>query len=299
MDKLWHGRFDSDEEIDLRIWQVIKEFKDFKEDEKRAFCFVGYNTDDGVVRNQGREGAKDGSDAIRKAMQSFPIIDDVDFYDYGNLKHHELEEAQKEYSQKVCNVILQGAFPIGLGGGHDIAYGSYLGVRKAFPDKKIGLVNFDAHLDIRPYDNGGTSGTSFKQILDSDTNAFYSIVGFKKQGNTKRLIDTANKYNTIILDEEEEEHYIIDRLERFSETVDILYITFCMDVFDACFAPGVSAPTPMGLSPKKAKRILRALLKTGKVVCVDFAEVNPTYDIDSRTAKLAGSLAYDIMLHVK
>lgn len=70
-----------------------------------------------------------------------------------------------------------------------------------------------------------------------------------------------------------------------------------MDVFDAPYAPGVSAPTIMGLDPKKGKRILRDLMATGKVICVDFAEVNPLYDIDSRTAKLAGCLAYDIMLN--
>jgi len=51
----------------------------------------------------------------------------------------------------------------------------------------------------------------------------------------------------------------------------------------------------MGLDPKKGKRILREIMKSKKVVCVDFAEVNPEYDIDSRTAKLAGSLIYDIM----
>ncbi len=51
---------------------------------------------------------------------------------------------------------------------------------------------------MRPYDNGATSGTSFKQILDEDKNVKYSIVGFKKQGNTKRLIDTAKNYNVLI-----------------------------------------------------------------------------------------------------
>ena len=55
-----------------------------------------------------------------------------------------------------------------MGGGHDIAYGSYLGIRKAHPDKKIGIINFDAHLDMRPYDKGRTSGTSFKEIMDND-----------------------------------------------------------------------------------------------------------------------------------
>lgn len=293
MKDLWHGRFDSNEDIDLRIWQIVKPFDDVSKE--YGICFVGYDTDDGIKRNQGRIGAEKGSNAIRKAIQSFPIVENLKIYDYQNLKNKVLEEAQKEYSLKISNVIKKGIFPIGLGGGHDIAFASYSGIRKAYPDKKIGIVNFDTHLDMRPYDNGATSGTSFKQILDEDKNVKYSIVGFKKQGNTKRLIDTAKNYNVLILDEEEEEKFINDELKKYLADADILYVTFCMDVFNASDAPGVSAPTIMGLDPKKEKRILREIMDTGKVVCIDFAEVNPEYDIDSRTAKLAGSLIYDIM----
>lgn len=293
MKDLWHGRFDSNEDIDLRIWQIVKPFDDVSKE--YGICFVGYDTDDGIKRNQGRIGAEKGSNAIRKAIQSFPIVENLKIYDYQNLKNKVLEEAQKEYSLKISNVIKKGIFPIGLGGGHDIAFASYSGIRKAYPDKKIGIVNFDTHLDMRPYDNGATSGTSFKQILDGDKNVKYSIVGFKKQGNTKRLIDTAKNYNVLILDEEEDEKFINDELKKYLADADILYVTFCMDVFNASDAPGVSAPTIMGLDPKKGKRILREIMDTGKVVYIDFAEVNPEYDIDSRTAKLAGSLIYDIM----
>ena len=293
MKDLWHGRFDSNEDIDLRIWQIVKPFDDVSKE--YGICFVGYDTDDGIKRNQGRIGTEKGSNAIRKAIQSFPIVENLKTYDYQNLKNKVLEEAQKEYTLKISNVIKKGIFPIGLGGGHDIAFASYSGIRKAYPDKKIGIVNFDTHLDMRPYDNGATSGTSFKQILDGDKNVKYSIVGFKKQGNTKRLIDTAKNYNVLILDEEEEEKFINDELKKYLADADILYVTFCMDVFNASDAPGVSAPTIMGLDPKKGKRILREIMDTGKVVCIDFAEVNPEYDIDSRTAKLAGSLIYDIM----
>lgn len=293
MKDLWHGRFDSNEDIDLRIWQIVKPFDNVSKE--YGICFVGYDTDDGIKRNQGRIGAEKGSNAIRKAIQSFPIVENLKIYDYQNLKNKVLEEAQKEYSLKISNVIKKGIFPIGLGGGHDIAFASYSGIRKAYPDKKIGIVNFDTHLDMRPYDNGATSGTSFKQILDGDKNVKYSIVGFKKQGNTKRLIDTAKNYNVLILDEEDDEKFINDELKKYLADADILYVTFCMDVFNASDAPGVSAPTIMGLDPKKGKRILREIMDTGKVVCIDFAEVNPEYDIDSRTAKLAGSLIYDIM----
>ena len=297
MKDLWNGRLDSYEEIDLRFWQVVQEIKEAQE--AGGICFVGYDTDDGVVRNLGRKGAESGSNAIRKAIQSFPQLKGLKVYDYRNLEKKSVEEAQKEYSEKISDVLKKGIFPIGLGGGHDIAYGSYLGIRKAHPDKKIGIINFDAHLDMRPYDKGRTSGTSFKEIMDNDKNAQYAIVGFQKMGNTERLIKTAEAFNVLILEEECSEESIIKSLEEFVKKVDIVYVTFCMDVFDASTAPGVSAPVVMGLDPKKGKRLLRFLMETEKVVCVDFAEVNPVYDIDNMTAKLAGCLIYEVMGHIK
>lgn len=297
MKDLWNGRLDSYEEIDLRLWQVVQEIKEAQE--AGGVCFVGYDTDDGVVRNLGRKGAESGSNAIRKAIQSFPQLKGLKVYDYRNLEKKSVEEAQKEYSEKIADVLKKGIFPIGLGGGHDIAYGSYLGIRKAHPDKKIGIINFDAHLDMRPYDKGRTSGTSFKEIMDNDKNVQYAIVGFQKMGNTERLIKTAEAFNVLILEEECSEELIIKSLKEFIKKVDIVYVTFCMDVFDASTAPGVSAPVVMGLDPKKGKRLLRFLMETEKVVCVDFAEVNPVYDIDNMTAKLAGCLIYEVMGHIK
>lgn len=297
MKDLWNGRLDSYEEIDLRLWQVVQEIKEAQE--AGGVCFVGYDTDDGVVRNLGRKGAESGSNAIRKAIQSFPQLKGLKVYDYRNLEKKSVEEAQKEYSEKISDVLKKGIFPIGLGGGHDIAYGSYLGIRKAHPDKKIGIINFDAHLDMRPYDKGRTSGTSFKEIMDNDKNTQYAIVGFQKMGNTERLIKTAEAFNVLILEEECSEELIIKSLKEFIKKVDIVYVTFCMDVFDASTAPGVSAPVVMGLDPKKGKRLLRFLMETEKVVCVDFAEVNPVYDIDNMTAKLAGCLIYEVMGHIK
>lgn len=297
MKDLWNGRLDSYEEIDLRLWQVIQEIKEAQE--AGGICFVGYDTDDGVVRNLGRKGAEGGSNAIRKAIQSFPQLKGLKVYDYRNLEKKSVEEAQKEYSEKIADVLKKGIFPIGLGGGHDIAYGSYSGVRKANPDKKIGIINFDAHLDMRPYNKGRTSGTSFKEIMDNDKEAQYAIVGFQKMGNTERLIKTAESFNVLILEEECSEESTIEALKDFIKKVDIVYVTFCMDVFDASSAPGVSAPVVMGLEPKKGKRLLRFIMETGKVVCVDFAEVNPVYDIDNMTAKLAGCLIYEVMEHIK
>ena len=69
MKDLWNGRFDSDEEIDLRIWQVIKSFQEIQEG--KGIRFVGYDTDDGVSRNQGRTGAQEGSECYQKSNAVF------------------------------------------------------------------------------------------------------------------------------------------------------------------------------------------------------------------------------------
>ncbi|MDP0488367.1 MAG: formimidoylglutamase, partial [Fusobacterium sp. JB020] len=223
------------------------------------------------------------------------IIENVKLYDFGNLENKKLEEAQEEYSDKIKIVLDKKNFPIGLGGGHDIAYGSYLGLRKAYPNKKIGVINFDTHLDMRDYSKGGTSGTSFKQILDSDKEAKYMIIGYKDIGNTERLREEARKKGVIIIKEEYSDEYIYEEIQKFADSVDILQVTFCMDVFDASIAPGVSAPTILGLEGKRAIKMLRKILETKKVEITDIAEVNPYYDIDMRTAKLAGNIIYEIV----
>lgn len=299
MIKLWNGRYDSDEKADLRFWQVIKDCSVNDEvTSGKGACFIGYDTDDGVIRNQGRAGAALGANAIRKAMQSYPIIDGISLYDFGNLASRKLEEAQVEYSKKVTRAMKEGLLPIGLGGGHDIAYASYLGVRKNFPDKKIGIINFDAHLDNRPYDAEPTSGTSFKQILDSDKNAKYVIVGYQDIANTKRLRDTARNLGMTIIDEEESTGQMISKLESFITDVDVVYVTFCMDVFDISEAPGVSAPMAIGLSKRKALPVLRSIIDSKKLVCLDFAEVNPKLDLDERTSRLVGKLIYETLKRI-
>ena len=59
--------------------------------------------------------------------------------------------------------------PIIFGGGHETAYGHYLGVRKYIgEDASLGIINIDAHFDLRPYDEQPSSGTMFKQILEHD-----------------------------------------------------------------------------------------------------------------------------------
>ena len=263
MRKLWNGKIDSFEEDDLKLWQVVKDISEVQE--KGGVCFVGYDTEDGILRDEGVVGAAEGADAIRKGLSELPSIKNLRIYDYGNLEKKTLEEAQEEYSEKIADIYSKGLFPIGLGGGHDIVYGAYKGIRKAFPDKKIGIISFDAHLDIKSYDERMTSETSFKKILDEDKNVEYAITGFQRLENSRSLIKNADEKGVLVLEEEYPEEFTISSLKSFVKKMDIVYVTICMDVFDGAAAPGVSFPTVLGMDSKKGKRILRALMETKKL----------------------------------
>ena len=69
-----------------------------------------------------------------------------------------------------------------------------------------------------------------------------------------------------------------------------IYLSICLDVFAECYAPGVSAPQAMGLTPWQAFPLLKYLLQTGKVVGLDVAELSPPLDQGQKTARLAASL---------
>lgn len=78
-----------------------------------------------------------------------------------------LEEAQADLSAQLKQLLDSGHFPIVLGGGHEVAYGSYQGLAAYLADvpemPRIGIINFDAHLDMR-LSSQASSGTPFAQI---------------------------------------------------------------------------------------------------------------------------------------
>jgi formiminoglutamase len=88
---------------------------------------------------------------------------------------------------------------------------------------------------------------------------------------------------------------VFESFDSFTYKVALLYITIDLDGFADCFAPGVSAPSPLGFDVDFSLACVKYLLSSDKVISVDLAELNPAFDIDSRTSKLAASLAYHII----
>lgn len=316
--EVWRGRIDLEDEPEgdkqSRRWhqQVVmtsNENKDFS----NAPVILGFACDTGVARNQGRVGAKDGPDTIRKSLANLTCTKEFKLYDAGNVicTDEALEEAQVTLADRINFILSHNGFPVVLGGGHEVGWGSFLGAQKYLQTTqkktKLGIINFDAHFDLRNPSPLSSSGTPFRQCQQyCEKHALpfnYFVLGINPSANTETLFDFASEKgvkwvtDSEMSDENLEE--INRRLETFVKQLDFLYLTICLDVFNGSFAPGVSAPAALGTTPLTVIKLIKSIKaqchsNNVEFLLCDVAEMNPVYDRDGLTAKLAARLIYEI-----
>ncbi|MFD2247812.1 formimidoylglutamase [Pontibacter ruber] len=309
----WKGRVDVHDGEEGKRWHQGINLLNLTEavepaDAAQPIAFLGFCCDEGVRRNQGREGAVEGPAALRQAMASFAwhLDDEVMLFDAGDVycTNQNLEEAQKQLGRKVQALLSNTYKTIILGGGHETAYGHFLGIKQALPaGQRLGIINFDAHFDLRSYTQQSSSGTPFLQIADdlaADGAAFnYLCLGIQQASNTQKLFNTAEACGADYVFAPAMQVYNFDalreRLQQFMDQVDVLYVSIDMDVFAAAYAPGVSAPAALGVHPDMVMLLLQEIIGSGKLLTLDVVELNPKLDIDNRTAKLGAALLYHVV----
>jgi len=308
---IWKGR-KSDSQFYLHEKIVCIDLNNGFEGEinfdKKTFAFLGYACDEGVRRNLGRIGAIEGPDSIRTALSKLAnhLEKETQLIDIGNVvcEREDMETCQAEIAEIVKKLLDKKIFPVLLGGGHDIVYGHYQGIRNYLSNKNkgaIGIINFDAHFDLRTLTDRGNSGTAFYQIAteSKESDFHYLCLGIQQQSNIRTLFETARKYGVAYLTSEEFTTQNMDHvktsLHSFIEKVDHIYVTIDLDGFSSAIAPGVSAPSPFGFSADIVLQTLRLICQSGKLISVDLAELNPVFDADNSTARLAAGLVVNLL----
>lgn len=296
----WQGRTDLEDGKDGWRWhQAVKAYTN--DAEVNSFVFLGFACDEGVRRNKGRVGAVAAPQEIRKFLSGIPCHQELNLLDAGNIlcENGDLEQARRLQIESVSQMIYLNQRPIVLGGGHEVAFGNFSAL---FQHKRsIGVINIDAHFDLRKPSPETTSGTGFYEMQalaeENDSIFQYFCLGIQKYGNTPILFQKADEVgaNYIFVEEIHQNTAWEEDLKKFIENVEALYLTLDMDVFDVAYAPGVSATCINGLTPFQVQKILHLVGESGKLALMDVAELNPNFDVDHKTAKLAAYMIANLV----
>lgn len=301
----WRGRDDGPDPHAQRWHQVVKPWDALPSSRNghRTLVVIGYPTDAGVRANFGRGGAHEGPAALRIACSNLPAPPGVRIFDAGDVAGatDRADAWQQHLAAAVAAARAGGAIPLVFGGGHDQAFGHWLGVVQAAPaDAVVGCINIDAHIDMREgFNVAAHSGTPFMQVhawCQAHTRAFrYLVLGMQPAHNTPALIHRAVAAGAQIVDidafQPSQEVALLQLIDRFLASCDLVCFSIDLDAFSAAAAPGVSAPSPMGLMPDALFRsVVRRIAGSGKVAGIEVAECAPSLDVGGRTARLGAAV---------
>jgi formimidoylglutamase len=197
--------------------------------------------------------------------------------------------------------VSAGVHPVVLGGDNSITWATVAGLLDAV-DGRVGIVDLDAHLDVRVAQPVVNSGTPFRRILTDFTDrvaaANVAQIGHRQFANSRPYRQWAAKQGVRVFDMETVDAQGMDAvLEQAvaaaTDGTDHLVLTVDMDALDQTYAPGVSAPTPSGLLPPDLFATVRRLGRHADTRFAEFVEVAPPLDPVGNTARLTAVAALE------
>ena len=206
----------------------------------------------------------------------------------------DLERDQAAFGEAIAPHLKRGAIVIALGGGHEIAFGHFLGYVNAGLD--VSIHNWDAHPDVRPLAEGrGHSGSPFRQALEHPSGRCkaYTVAGLLPHAVASAHIEYMRERGARAIWRDE-----IDatKVRDIAGGIDSpTMATFDLDAVDQSEAPGVSAPGVGGMSAELWLMAAEAAGRNPNVKSMDVVELNPSFDIDGRTARLAALTVWRFM----
>ncbi len=247
-----------------------------------AIALLGLPDDIGVRMNLGRPGAAGGPKAFRAALARYgaaePAVGPLPrVFDAGDvIPTGSLEKTHVRVLEATAALLERGLFPIAIGGGHDLTFPFVRAVAAKYP--KPAGVYFDAHLDVRETPG---SGMAFRRLVqDCDVSALH-LHGFRPFVNSQEHFAWFKAHGG-------KSHP--DNAAVKLPAAKNLFVSFDLDVLDASQAPGVSALNPAGWTVREAEEWVLACGENNRVRCFDLMELNPMFDVDGRTARVAAHL---------
>lgn len=290
-DELFYGRGDPN---DVRLGEVVA--RDPSRYEQADVIVLGCPEDEGVRRNRGRTGAREAPSEIRRALYRYAVSESHEklrLFDLGNVKiGQDLEETHQILHKVVRQLMKDQKKLVVLGGGNDISYPDCAAL-SAETNRPL-VFNVDRHFDVRA-DTPRNSGTPYRQLLEEGhvVPQMFHEVGINSFSNSPT-------YGRYLEEQGVHIHYLGDlrkagvgasiRSITQASDADGIFFGFDLDVVRAVEAPGVSDPSPMGLTAMQVCEIADVAAEDRRTRIVEITEVNPTYDTNGMTSKLAANI---------
>ncbi len=217
-------------------------------------------------------------------------------------------------SKAVRRVLGSRHFPIVMSGDHSSALGTMSGLKGHFPKDRLGVIWIDAHADIHsPYTtpSGNVHGMPLAAALGVDNKTHQvnelaseaelmwermKTIEFKgPKVAPEHLIyfgvrDTEPAEDALIAELGIRNYTVAETRYRgmrdcLSEAMNALescehiYVSFDVDSLDCdLISRGTGTPVSKGFDPEEVKEIIKAIIDTNKLICLEVCEVNPLLD---------------------
>ena len=256
------------------------------------------------ISHSGASGTPQAMREMFGAVSTYNFDHDIDLApaltvrDAGDARVHvtDLARSRAGVRDAVSAVLARSnaALTVVMGGDHSISAPSVEAFREHVGGP-VGLVQLDAHMDLRNLEDGGPSnGTPIRQLLESGTLEGRNIaqVGLHAFANARAYRDLARDAGITQISAREVAntapadiaHRALDAVAEHSHA---LYVTLDMDVLDQAFAPGVPALVPGGMTSWQLFEMLLVLGGHPKVRALDIVEVDPSQDPRRATIRVA------------
>jgi arginase len=238
-----------------------------------------------------------------------------------------------DFCLKFEDVYKSGKLPIVIAGDHSSAGGTISGIKKTYPQKKLGVIWIDAHADLHsPYTSptGNIHGMPLALSLGIDnvecqknelsSKTIESWNTLKNNANISPKISTNDIVIIGVRDTEKEEDYLIKKHNiktikveevrnngalksskialKHLENCDIIYISFDVDSMDCDLVSyGTGTPVPNGFSESEVTDLIVELCKSPKLCCFEITEINPLLDEKTNTMSETGLRILEKVTH--
>lgn len=263
-----------------------------------------------------RTGSRGGPDAVRQGLMYFTTFSSSDERSMDSFRAADIGDVPvimtdmratfDRVTSVLSDLVRGGTVVVSIGGDHSVAYPCIRGVVDGLgAGKRLGIIHFDAHHDLRAAHLGAeSSGVPFRKMLETLPHAIRGRnlvqLGMAEFTNSAQFAAYARDQDVTVmpgrvLRREGVAEGVQRALDIAGADTHAIYVSLDIDCIDQAQAPGTAAPNPFGLDLFDIQEALRTLGADPRVIGMDLVEISPQFDRDNMTGRAGASLVLSFL----